>query len=424
MAITPDVYLDRGRLLLEQHRYNDAEKELKQALALEPENDEALSLLARIKMDTGKAAEALILIEQALSLDPEEDYYLYLKSFAYYHLNRLEEATTAVNEAISLNPWQPGYFSLYAFILIQNRHFELALEKANHGLAIDAEDINCLNARTQALIKLNRSSEAFETIENTLAADPENDYSHTNAGFSFLEKGKHKQAASHFREALRINPANMHARDGMKEALRSKIAPYRWLLQYEYWLQNKGKNMRIIFILGLFFGIRFLLVAATAAPKPLAILIYIIFGIYLLMVIVSWLIKPIANLFLAFHPEGKYAVTESEKIVSYTVISSLLLGITCLLVYTFLPEGSKTAGQWAMTGFLFASLALPFSYIRYPLGEYKKSTKQWIGLLTIVLGALAIAGSSITPLLGLGAAMLIIYGPVWVIGTWVAAFSK
>jgi tetratricopeptide (TPR) repeat protein len=421
MATSPDVYLDRGRLLLEQHRYTDAEKELKQALAMEPENDEALSLLARIKMDTGKPAEALTLIEKALSLDPEEDYYLYLKSFAFYHLNRLEEATKAVNEAIAFNPWQPGYYSLYSFILIQNRHFDLALQKANEGLAIDAEDVNCLNARTQALIKLNRSSEAFETIQNTLAADPENDYSHTNAGFSFLEKGKHKQAAGHFREALRINPANMHARDGMKEALRSKIAPYRWLLQYEYWLQNKGKNMRVIFVLGLFFGIRFLLAAATSVPKPLAILIYIIFGLYLLMVIVSWLIKPIANLFLTFHPEGKYAVTESEKIISYTVISSLLAGIVCFVVYSLTPDDD---GKWIMTGFLFASLALPFSYIRYPLSNFSKSTKQWIGLSTIFLGVLAITGTAIMPLLGFGAAMVVIYGPVWVIGTWVAAFSK
>jgi Flp pilus assembly protein TadD len=388
---------------------------------MEPENDEALSLLARIKMDTGKPAEALTLIEKALSLDPEEDYYLYLKSFAFYHLNRLEEATKAVNEAIAFNPWQPGYYSLYSFILIQNRHFDLALQKANEGLAIDAEDVNCLNARTQALIKLNRSSEAFETIQNTLAADPENDYSHTNAGFSFLEKGKHKQAAGHFREALRINPANMHARDGMKEALRSKIAPYRWLLQYEYWLQNKGKNMRVIFVLGLFFGIRFLLAAATSVPKPLAILIYIIFGLYLLMVIVSWLIKPIANLFLTFHPEGKYAVTESEKIISYTVISSLLAGIVCFVVYSLTPDDD---GKWIMTGFLFASLALPFSYIRYPLSNFSKSTKQWIGLSTIFLGVLAITGTAIMPLLGFGAAMVVIYGPVWVIGTWVAAFSK
>ena len=424
MTVSTEVLIDRGRLLLEQHRYGDAEREIKQALAMDPENDEALSLLARIKIDTKKPQEAIQLIDNALSIFPGEDYYLYLKSFALYQLDRIEEAEDILKEAISFNPWQPGYFSLYAYILTQKRQYAAALQKANEGLAIDPEDINCLNARTQALVKLNRSGEAFESIKHTLAADPENDYTHTNAGFSFLEKGKHKQAAHHFREALRINPSNQHAREGMKDALRSKIAPYRWLLQYEYWLQNKGRNMRVIFIIGLFIGVRFLAIAASGVPKPLAFLFYAIFFLYVIMALISWIIKPMANMFLNFHPEGRYAVTNEEKMIAYTVLGPILLGLIFGFMALGLP-GNKEAGiPWGGIALATASLALPFNYIRYPLKDYMRNFRQWMGLITVCLGILAVLTSLFLSDRTVSATLMGIYGPVWFIGMWVAAFTK
>lgn len=424
MNVSPEVLIDRGRLLIEQHRFPDAERELKQALSLDPNSDEAFALLARIKIDTHQSLEALSLIDQALAILPGEDYYLYLKSFALYQLDRLEQAENLLKEAIQDNPMQPGYFALYAHILTHQRKYADALKKANTGLALNPEDVNCLNARTQALVKLNRTGEAIDSIKNTLAADPENDYSHTNAAFSFLEKGKYKEAAHHFREALRINPANEYARDGMKDALRSKIAPYRWLLQYEYWLQNKGRNMRIIFIIGLFIGVRLLAVAASGVPKPLAIIFYTIFFLYILLALISWIIKPIANLFLTFHPEGRYAVTRDEKVTSLSVLSPIALGLVFGLFAIMLPSKDEYSIQWAGLALATASLALPFNYIRYPLNNYFRNFRQWIGLTTVTLGIMSVLTGLLLPDKSVSAVLMGIYGPVWFIGMWISAFTK
>ncbi len=415
------IHIERGKLLLEQGRYPDAEKELKKALSSDPENDEALSLLGRLNLDKGQDNEALKLIEEALMLSPNEDYYHYLKAFALYKLGNYKKATVWVSQALALDNRNPGYFALFALILMEERKFTEALEMAENGLAIDPENITCLNVRTQALIKLGRTGEAIETIQATLAADPENDYSHTNAGFSYLEKGKHNQAASHFREALRLNPANMNARDGLKEALKSKIPPYRWLLQYDYWLNNKGKGARIFFILGIYFGIRLLAGMAEKMPKPVTMLIYLVFGLYVLMVIISWLIKPLGNLFLSLHPEGKYAVTPNEKMNAYTVFGALVLGLAMLLLSLLLPNEGK---KLLMAGIVMASMSIPLGMLRYPLKQFTSFTKQWVGLICAGMGLLAVMGLLVPWLGTMGIGTMLLYGILLVAGTWVAAFSK
>ncbi|MCU0389082.1 MAG: tetratricopeptide repeat protein [Chitinophagaceae bacterium] len=424
MTVSKEVMIERAKLLIEQNRYDDAERELKKVLATDPEHDEALSLMARIKIDSKKPYEAFTYLDKALSLCPTEDYYLYLKSFAHFQLDQVEEAERLLKDAIQFNPWHPGYFALYANILTQQRKYKEALDKANQGLSMNPSDINCLNARTQALVKLNRSGEAFESIKHTLAADPENDYSHTNAGFSFLEKGKHKQAAQHFTEALRINPANENARDGMKDALRSNIAPYRWLLQYEYWLQNKGRNMRVIFVIGLFLGVRYLAATASSVPKPLAIIFYTIFVLYILMALISWIIKPVANMFLSFHPKGKYAVTKEEKWISITVLGPIALGFMLLLPGILLKGSDENGIQWFTLGIITASLALPFNYIRYPLKSYTRHFRQWMGLITVSLGISVVLSGLLIRDAEINSLLLAIYGPVWFIGMWIAAFTR
>ena len=147
-----------------------------------------------------------------------------------------------INKAVSMYPYAPEYYGMLSHIFIAEKNFRTALLKANEGLALDAENINCLNARSIALNKLKQTDAAIETMQNALAKDPENETTHATVGWNYLEKGKHKDAATHFREALRINPSSESAREGLKEALKSKIAPYRWILQYSFWINNKGKK--------------------------------------------------------------------------------------------------------------------------------------------------------------------------------------
>ena len=69
-----NVILDQARLLLEQGRPKDAEAKIKQFLQQEPDNDYALSLLARCLYDRKQFDEGIAVIQHAISLNPEESF--------------------------------------------------------------------------------------------------------------------------------------------------------------------------------------------------------------------------------------------------------------------------------------------------------------------------------------------------------------
>ncbi len=323
------VILDQARLLLEQGRPKDAEARIKQFLHEEPENDYALSLLARCLFDRKQFPEGIAVIRNAIALAPEESFYYYLLAFGYYQSDKPALAMDNLNKAIRLNPYHAEYYGLLSFLLLGEKDFKTALDKANEGLAVEAENITCLNARAMALNKLKKTDEAMATMQNALAQDPDSEFTHNTIGWNLLERGRHQEAAIHFREALRINPMMQNAKTGLKEALKSKILPYKWLLQYSFWVNNQGKKLKTAMPIILYIGFR-LLITVFRQNSATAGLAWVLAGIYLLFVVGSWTMNSIASFFLLFHPDGKFALTHTEKWSAITVVTAMLTGFIVL----------------------------------------------------------------------------------------------
>ncbi len=376
-----NVHISRAELLLEQGRVNDAVKELKNALQQEPDNAYSYALYARCHYAKGEYSQGLEKIQQAIALEPDEAYYFYLRGFAYYHLNQLAMATTELNKAISLYPYHAEYFGLYAFILLDDRKYELALEKANEGLELDPENITSLNARARALSKLKRTDEAVETMQDALSNAPESDFTHVTIGFNHLERGRHKEAQQHFREALRLSP-NLHsAKEGLKEALKANFPPYRFLLQLGFWLAEKGQGFRIGFSIGLYILFRFVTSMAASTPGIRWILVPFIV-LYLLYISFSWIGSSVANFMLLFHKDGKYILNNWERYTAIAIVVLLLSGIGLGSV-AYLNDLHI---HLILAGLVLATMSMPVS--RLEEGDTMKA-HSFKGILT---GALIVFG--------------------------------
>ncbi len=379
-------FIERGRLLLEQGRTDEALKQAQQAMNLDPESTEALSLTARCHYARRDIAAGISAIRSAIALEPENSYYHYLLGFGYYRDQQHAPAVRSLEHSIRLNPYFAESYGLLAYVYRDEKDFKQALAKANEGLAIDPENITCLNVRSIAQNKLSMTDEAIETMQYALAQDPENEYTHSTIGWNYLEKGKHRIAGKHFREALRIDPNLSNAKEGLKESLKSKIPPYRWLLRYSFWINNKGKKARWMIPLGLYFGVR-ILATALNNDKSTEIIGGLIVVLYLLFVITSWLINPIANLFLLFHPYGRYALSATEKYTAISVVSSLLLGVVSFLILVLWPVNDKDLQvSWMVTGAAFLALSIPLGGIEYPVSFKKYGRKNKVSLVLAALG--------------------------------------
>jgi tetratricopeptide (TPR) repeat protein len=410
-------HIERARLLLSQGRTKEAERQVGYVLQEDPEDEEALLVLAECKVDTKQFAEAENILKKSIGIEPGYDRPYYLLAFVNYQQNKLLFAKESLDKAIRINPYHAAYFGLYAYIHIDERDYKAALEKANEGLAVYAEELTCLNARSQALFRLKNKEKAYETIQEALAIDPEDDFTHTNFAWHYLEKGKHKKAREHFREALRINPNNNRARQGYKESLKANLPPYRWILMFSLWLSSKSKSVRWITVIVIWAGVRLLSGASEAAGW--STLAYVIILLYLLFVLFSWIGNSLANLMLLFTKEGKYVLTNSEKYSSASVGAVLLISIVTIILGAILSK--RDDGSYLISAIIFLSLTLPLSKIEYPLDLHRKKFVYWYTLLLTVAGIITgilslIFGSSV-----LVAAL--VYLALFILYTWVFSFS-
>ena len=412
-----NVLLERADLLLQQDRHRDAEISIKQALEQEPENDHALSLLTRCYFDQKKLDEGIETILRAIAIDPENSFYFYLLAFGYYQKDAAFAAIDNLNKALQLNPYAAEYYGLLAYVLIDEKEFQKALDKANEGLAIDAENITCLQARSRALNKLNRIDDAIETMQNALAQDPDNESTHATVGWNFLEKGRHQESAKHFREALRIDPNHTSSKAGLKESLKSKLAPYRWLLQYSFWVHNKGKNLKTILPIALYIIFR-VLISLTKGNDNTEGLALALLAIYLLFVVTSWTINSIANFMLLFHPDGKYAVTNTERWSAIAVVSAMMTGLIILILSeaSEISAGTSYTDNFFYAGLLCLSLALPLSEMEFPVQVKGRGWKEWFTLGLVAFGLFTLLLFGVFPAISYGSFMA--YGIAFIIYNW------
>lgn len=130
--------LHRARLLLEQRRFDAAEKELRRCLAEEPDLADAHALLALcVSVEKDRLLEATQEAEQAVALGPDSSYPQFVLSHVLFQRRQYEAALKAINEAILIDPTDATYFGHKASVLMAMEKWQDALESAEQGLQVD-----------------------------------------------------------------------------------------------------------------------------------------------------------------------------------------------------------------------------------------------------------------------------------------------
>jgi tetratricopeptide (TPR) repeat protein len=385
-----ELLLERAQQLVQLQRYKEAEKDLRLLLTQQPENPDALALLAICQAEQGQLPEAMKTIQNAISKSPDNDHLLYLHSLFLFRSNKLKESERVIQNAISLHPRSADYFGLLAAIKISQKEFSQGLDYANQGLEIDPDNLQCLNTRSNALFKLNRKDEAYSTIQEALNQDPENELTHTNLGWGLLERGDHKKALSHFREALKINPNYEYAKAGLIEGLKARYLFYRLFLKYAFFISNLKGKYQWALLIGLYVGIRIIDNVADKNPD-LAMWLKPIVYLYIAFALSTWIIVPLSNLFLRLNVYGKFALSKDEIRSSNLVAIGFFVGLAALLTYLFVRMDA-----YLLLGIFGITMMIPLSSMLKPEGSKSKKilVAYTIGLLIVGIVGTAIEFSN------------------------------
>ncbi|WP_196886218.1 tetratricopeptide repeat protein [Aureivirga sp. CE67] len=376
-----DTNLEKVQILIQQQNFEKAKEMLSSILSQEPTNIDALIFYAHVLMQIGETEKATQVINNLIETAPDLPTAFYLKCQVEAQKLEFDQAEASISEAINLNPEEADYFAYWASIKLVRKKYEEALKLADHALSLDAEHILALNVRSNALTKLNRNVESFDTIKEALNEDPNNSYTHSNYGWNLLEAGKPKKALEHFREALRLDPSNEHAKSGTIEAMKAKYFLYRMFLKYIFAMGKLSANLQWVVIIG-FFILQKVIANVSVSNPEMAPYLNPILYIMIFFAISTWILTPISNLVLRLNPYGRYLL-DKEEIMSSNLVGGSLIVFLIGLIGNFITPFPISETFFAIAFFGF-SMMLPMSSF---LSEDKKGI---VFYATIALAALGI----------------------------------
>jgi tetratricopeptide (TPR) repeat protein len=318
-AAMPHPQILRGLQLKQLGRFADAATAFKEALAQEPNDAFALHQLAGCQWRLAELRkEALQTIDQAIALEPNDAQHHVLRAFILCALDRPKEALDSTRMALALDPNDSYAHTAESQAHLQMEKWPLAEQSARQALGFDADNSGAANQLAQALRMQNKQAENAAHLAGMLARDPEDAFTHANAGWAALQRGVHREAEVHFREALRIDPDFEYAREGLLTSFRARSPLYRAYLKYSFAMARLNRGARWAVILGLYFGVKI----ARGLPGG-----YVLMALYFLFVLWVWVARPVGNAMLLFDRFARYALRPREKIEAAAVAGCLGVGL-------------------------------------------------------------------------------------------------
>ena len=406
------THLAQAELLLQRARYKDAEAFLRRAIAEDPANAHAHTLLAVALLHLGRETDALLEAQAAVRYAPGNPDGHYIGAIVLTEMGKYDEALSAIRTAIRIVPEMPRFHAAMGGIYMRQRKWQQALDAVEVGLRFDPQNIQCNNIRATALVKLGRQDEAEQNLESILALNPENPTTHANQGWALLHSGQHEKALEHFREALRLNPQSAWAREGVVEALKARNPIYWVMLRYFLWMSRLGSNTRWGLILGVYFLNRLATGAALQYPELAPILVPLNL-LYTLFVFLSWTARPLFNLLLRFNRMGRLALSDEDITASNWVAACLIAAIGFLGAGLFLGQS-----LFLTTALNMLMLVVPVSSLfNFPAGK-----RRWFLIAYTAILALLVVGSLLLRLngVGLGAQLSEAFFWGWILYSWIA----
>ncbi|MBX9840583.1 MAG: tetratricopeptide repeat-containing glycosyltransferase family protein [Xanthobacteraceae bacterium] len=185
----PDAYGNRGALLAEMKRFQEAFEDLNRAIKLRQNNATDLCNHGGVLSDLGRLDEALRSLNRALELMPKLAPALYNRAEVLSKLGRHAEALADYDRAIAIFPNNAGAHSNRAAVLKQLGRLDEARAAIDQALAIDPNSVETITNRGNIAFQQGRLDDAMADYDRALQAKPDFAEAHHGRGLACLTRG-------------------------------------------------------------------------------------------------------------------------------------------------------------------------------------------------------------------------------------------
>jgi tetratricopeptide (TPR) repeat protein len=185
---------------------DQAEADLRTAIALAPKDPTASIELGRLMFEQKRGPAAEALFEQALQADPTS--VAALRALVSYELSikQPQKAMERVNTQIAKSPGTSGFLDLLCQLQIQAGSLDQAASTAQKAIQMDPKDGEAVMLFTQLALQRGQTASAIGVWEQWLGAHPNDAGTLAVLGMLEESRGNLPKAEGYYRKSLEIQP--------------------------------------------------------------------------------------------------------------------------------------------------------------------------------------------------------------------------
>jgi tetratricopeptide (TPR) repeat protein len=245
--------MNRGIILNELKRLDEALASYDHALTLRPDYVEALSNRGVTLHALRRFEEALASYDRVLTLRPDYAETLMNCGVTLHELKRFEEALASYDRALTLRPHYAEPLMNRGVTLHELNRFEEALASYDRALTLRPDYSDALSNRGNTLHALNRFEEALASYDRALTLRPDYAEALSNRGNTLKELKRFEEALASYDRALALRPdytealmnrgVTLHELTRFEEALASYDRALTLRSDFADALSNRGNTL-------------------------------------------------------------------------------------------------------------------------------------------------------------------------------------
>jgi len=208
--------------------WSESLKRYEQALAILPNDVDALSGKSLVLGNLGRHEESIKTCEKLLSIDPNNATAQNNLGMALYAMGKHEEALKVFDKGLAHNPLDSWLWYNKCQVLNLVASHNEALKACDKVIELEPMHKLAWNMRGRVLFSLGKYKEALTSHLKASELDPQWSTPVFNAGTCYFKLDRLKEALNKFNEALELDPTDMaaiNAKRWTKEALNKNQTP-------------------------------------------------------------------------------------------------------------------------------------------------------------------------------------------------------
>lgn len=208
ISFIPDgqFYYEKAIKAMERERFEEANKYLKRATELSPNDPVILMQYGVLIMEDGRFEDAQEILMTAHSLDPKASEIIFYLAEVHAHLGLLRDAKEYAKRYMIVNP--DGHFGDESKEIIDFVEQKESFFEEDEG--VDGE-IYFLQEKARRLMESGEFKEAVQLLESIIIEHPEFWAAHNNLALAYFYLGKTEKANVLLQDVLKNNKGNLHA---------------------------------------------------------------------------------------------------------------------------------------------------------------------------------------------------------------------